>query len=52
VVLARNRGKARGSGIELDQAFAYVWTVRAGELARVEVYEDERAALEAAGVRE
>jgi ketosteroid isomerase-like protein len=50
VVLAHNRGyTARGGGIELDQAFAYVWTLRAGKLARVEVYEDEAAAFEAAG---
>ncbi len=52
VVLAHNRGTARGSGIELDQAFAYVWTMRVGELARLEVYGDERAALEAAGLQE
>ncbi len=52
VVPAHNRGTARGSGIELDQAFAYVWTVRVGELARLEVYGDERAALQAAGLRE
>jgi ketosteroid isomerase-like protein len=53
VVLAHNQGyAARGGGIELDQAFAYVWTVRAGKLARLEVYEDEGTALEAAGLRE
>jgi len=52
VVMARNRGRAKGSGIELDQSFGYVWTVRAGKLARVEVYATEREALDAAGLGE
>jgi ketosteroid isomerase-like protein len=52
VVIAHNRGTGRGSGVELDQAFAYVWTVEAGKLARVEVYGTERDALEAAGLQE
>jgi ketosteroid isomerase-like protein len=38
--------------MKLDQTFGYVWTVRAGRLARVEVYASERDALEAAGRRE
>jgi ketosteroid isomerase-like protein len=52
VVLGRSRGTARGSGMELDQRFAFVWTVRDGKLARIEVYADRRDALEAAGLRE
>jgi len=38
--------------MKLDQPFAYVWTVRAGKLARVEIYGNEREALEAVGLRE
>jgi ketosteroid isomerase-like protein len=52
VVVARNRGTGKGSGVELDQRFAYVWTVRGGKLARLKVYEDRRDALEAAGLSE
>jgi uncharacterized protein len=52
VVLGRSRGTARGSGMELDQRFAFVWTVRDGKLARIEVYADRRDALEAAGLSE
>ena len=51
-VVARNRGTARGSGMEVDQRFAFVWTVRDGKLARLEVYTDRAEALEAAGLRE
>ena len=52
VVIARNRGTGKGSGVELDQRFAYVWTVQLGKLADLQVYEDRRNALEAAGLGE
>ncbi len=52
VVVARNRATGKGSGVELDQRFAFVWTVRGGKLARLRVYEDRSEALEAAGQRE
>jgi ketosteroid isomerase-like protein len=52
LVVAHNRAVARRTGMKLDQTFGYVWTVRAGRLARVEVYASERDALEAAGRRE
>ena len=38
--------------MELDQRFAFVWTVRGGNLARLEVYSDRRDALNAAGLSE
>ncbi|MFN8159857.1 MAG: nuclear transport factor 2 family protein [Solirubrobacterales bacterium] len=50
VVPAHNRGTARGSGLELDQVFVFVWTVRDGKLAELRVYGDRSAALEAAGL--
>jgi uncharacterized protein len=52
VVMARNRGTAKGSGMEVDQRFTYVWTVRDGKLVRLEVHVDRRKALKAAGLRE
>ena len=52
MVMARNRATGKGSGVELDQRFAYVWTVRLGKLVDLEVYEDRRDALEAAGLQE
>jgi uncharacterized protein len=45
VVVARSRGTAKRSGMELDQVFAYVWTVRDGKLVRNEVFADRRAAF-------
>jgi ketosteroid isomerase-like protein len=36
--------------MQLDQRFAYVWTVRDGMLVRNEIYPDRREALEAAGL--
>jgi uncharacterized protein len=50
VVVARSRGTARSSGMQLDQVFAYVWTVRDGRLARNEVFADRGVALREAGV--
>lgn len=49
VVTGRNRGTARGSGMELNQEFAYVWDVRGGELARLRVFTDRAEALATAG---
>ena len=51
LVITHNRATARRSGMKVDQRFAYLWTVRGDKLARVEVYADERAALEAVGLR-
>lgn len=50
VVVARSRGIARGSGMQLDQVFAYVWTARDGQLARSEVFVDLEVALQEAGL--
>ena len=52
VVVARNRATGRGSGVELDQRFAFVWNVRGGKLAHLQVYEDRGDALKAAGLSE
>jgi uncharacterized protein len=53
VVVGRMRGKGKGSGVEVDQSFASIWTIRRGRVIRWELgYEDRRAALEAAALRE
>ncbi len=52
VVVSRVRATARGSGLEVDQSFTLVWTVKEGQLVRIEVYSDREAALEAAGLPE
>ena len=53
VVVGGCAGKARPSGAEVDQSYAGIWTIRGGRVIRWELgYEDRRAALEAAGLRE
>ena len=52
VVVARNKATAKVSGMELDQLFAFVWTVQGGRLARLRVFTDREQALEAAGLSE
>jgi ketosteroid isomerase-like protein len=50
VVVARCYGKARGSGMQLDEQFAFVWTVRDSKPVRMEQYPSRREALEAVGL--
>jgi ketosteroid isomerase-like protein len=52
--LARIRlsGRAKASGVELDQTAFHVWTFREGMPWRCEVYFDEAQALEALGLSE
>ncbi len=50
VVVARAHGMARASQMQLDQQFAFVWTVEDGRLVRVEVHANRREALEAVGL--
>jgi ketosteroid isomerase-like protein len=52
VVVARNRGTAKASRMELDQLFAYAWAVQGGLIARLRVFTDREQALEAAGLSE
>jgi ketosteroid isomerase-like protein len=48
----RVRGKGRGSGVEMQADYAYVWTFREGRVVRLRSYSDPTEALEAAGLRE
>jgi ketosteroid isomerase-like protein len=42
----------RGSGVDVDNRVYFLFTMRAGKVARLEAYGDEQEALEAAGLRE
>jgi|SRR5215207_2791983 len=48
----RFSGRARASGIKLEQTVFHLWTFRDGMPWRCEVFVDEDAALKAAGLRE
>ena len=52
VVTARAQATGRGSGVELDVRYSFVWTVRRRKLADLTVFLDCSDALEAAGLRE
>jgi len=52
VVVGLARATARRSGMELNQRFAFVWTVSDGVLIRMEMYPERREALEAVGLQE
>lgn len=52
VVLVRVQGRGRGSGIEVDNHIAHVWTPRGTQFARMVVYEDPQEALGAVGLQE
>lgn len=51
-VRVRFSGRARASGIKLEQTVFHLWTFRDGTPWRCEVFGDEDTALEAAGLRE
>jgi uncharacterized protein len=50
VVIGRGSGRARGSGIEIDQPFAMLWRLRAGKTVFGQTFADPALALRAAGV--
>jgi ketosteroid isomerase-like protein len=52
VVMGRATGTAKTSRMELDQRFAFLWTVQRGLLTRLQVFTDPKEALEAAGLSE
>ena len=52
VVVVRHRGQGRRSGIELEETFAMVWTLRDGRATRMEMYPTRKEALEAVGLSE
>jgi ketosteroid isomerase-like protein len=50
LVLARNQGRNRQTGLEVEQPFGYLWTLDSGKLARVQVFTSHERALEASGL--
>ena len=48
VVLTRYRGRGRESGVSVDTTGAHVWTLRDGEVVRLEIFSSRDRALEAA----
>jgi ketosteroid isomerase-like protein len=50
IVMVHHRGRGRISGIEVDQHFAMVWTLRDGRAVRMALYPTREEALEAAGL--
>ena len=50
VVLLHEYRRGRGSGIELENDTAVIFTVRDGRVARIQGYMDQDAALKAAGL--
>jgi ketosteroid isomerase-like protein len=52
VAFVRQRASPKHGGPEVEMRLAQVWTFREGLLARMELYADRDAALEAAGLSE
>jgi ketosteroid isomerase-like protein len=52
VVILRQRGRSKATGVPVEMRFAQVWTFRDGQGIRMEMYASVEEALEAAGVRE
>ena len=52
VVMVHHSGRGRTSGIEVDQRYAMVWTVRDGRVMRMDLYPTRAEALEAVGLAE
>jgi ketosteroid isomerase-like protein len=52
VVIGRGSGRAKGSGVEIDQPFAMLWKVRAGKTLFGQTFTDHGEALRAAGLTE
>jgi ketosteroid isomerase-like protein len=52
VVIETRRGRGRGSGIEVEHRSAVIWTLRDGQVIRMETDLDPQEALDAVGLRE
>jgi len=50
VVLIHTTGRGRGSGLEIDNHIAWVWTLRGGQAVRMVIYEEPAEALQAVGL--
>jgi ketosteroid isomerase-like protein len=52
VVISEDRGKGKGSGIEINTLLGFVVDVAGGQITRTVVYADPAEALKAAGLKE
>ena len=52
LLIARESGRGKGSGIEIDQRIFAVFTLRGGRIVRWKGFIDRNEALEAAGLQE
>jgi ketosteroid isomerase-like protein len=51
VLLYHQVGRAKGSGIDVEERAGWVYTLREGKITRVEMFQDRATALRAAGFR-
>ena len=52
VVVARLVGRGKGSGVDVEREWAYVWTLREGKVLRMDGYADRSEALKAVSLAE
>jgi ketosteroid isomerase-like protein len=52
LLVARQHAHGRSSGVEVEATAAWIYTVRAGKIVRVELFNSRDAALESAGLAE
>jgi ketosteroid isomerase-like protein len=52
IIVSRERGKGRSSGVPVDRLNPQLWTFRGDRIIRWESFETRTAALEAAGLQE
>jgi ketosteroid isomerase-like protein len=52
ILVTRQRGRGKGSGVEVAGEVAFVSTFRDGKMIRIEMFQSLQEALEAAGLRE
>jgi ketosteroid isomerase-like protein len=52
VLLYHQVGRAKGSGVEVEERAGWVYTLEEGKITRVEMFQDGDAALRAAGMEE
>ena len=52
VVIVRQRGRSKPTGVLVEMRFGQVWTTRGGRGIRMQMYASQEEALEAAGLSE
>ena len=52
LVISMQRGRGKGSGVEVEQRYALIYEVRGGKITRMTLYISSAEALEAAGLSE